>query len=296
MIFTFTEGMLHYRIEEEYMFKSTRDIDELKGMLHIQSDKPVVITEGDSWFGYPDGLLSTHNGSNIIDYIEDTEQFNILRLESNGDEAGCMMSGKQKAFMIYALREINKVLGSIQQSVKPQVAYLLFSGGGNDIVGRGDMPRFLNPWQDGMDAHAAINWSGSTGFDSEINRIKDAYATLIEIRDMHSPDTTIITHGYDQLPPSGKKAIFLDGLMQFGPWIRPFMVDKGILDPVVQQEIVNIMIERLNSVLDHLALTTNNFIKIDTVGTVNGDQWLNEIHPTKQGFAQLANKFLAKMV
>jgi len=265
-------------------------------MLHTQSDKLVVISEGDSWFGYPDGFLATHNGSNIIDHIEDTEEYNILRLESNGDEAGCMMTGKQKAFMIYALKEIKKELKKIQSSVKPHVAYILFSGGGNDIVGKGDMPRFLNKWKDGMDAHSAINWGGLSGFDSEIDRIRDAYEMLIEIRDKYSPETTIITHGYDQLPPSGKKAVFLGGLIKSGPWIKPFMTAKGIKNPVIQQKIVNIMIERFNSVLDHLALTTPNFIKVDTVRTIKPSQWKNEIHPNKQGFKKLAAKFLVEMV
>ena len=277
------------------MYKSTRNMDELKGMLHIQHDKPVVISEGDSWFGYPDGCLASHNGSNIIDHIEDTERFNIFRLESNGDEAGCMMTGKQKAFMIYALKEINKNLKKISNSVKPYVAYILFSGGGNDIVGKGDMPRFLNKWQDGMDAYSAINWGGLSGFDSEIERIRDAYETLIEIRNKHSPNTMIVTHGYDLLPPSGKKARFLGGLIKSGPWIKPFMTAKGINDPAIQQEIINIMIEKFNNMLDHFEQTTDNFIKTETVGTINANQWINEIHPNKQGFKKVANKFLVKM-
>ncbi len=275
---------------------STRDINQLKGMLHIHKEKPVVVSEGDSWFGYPDGLLSTHHGSNIIDHIEDSDKFNILRMESVGDEAHCMMTGRQKAFMTFALKEIKKELKKIPDSVQPHVSYLLFSGGGNDIVGEGDMPRFLNTWKDGMDAHAAINWGNATsGLNGEITRIRDAYLTLIDIRDKHSPDTTIITHGYDYLPPSGKPAIFLGGLLKFGPWIKPFMIAKKIKDPVIQQEIVNLMIERLNNMLIQLEATTTNFIRVSTIGTINANQWLNEIHPNKQGFKKLATKFLAQM-
>jgi len=269
--------------------KSTHTLDELKGMISIHSEKPVIISEGDSWFGYPASIIPIgHTGTNIIDHIESSGNCNILRLESNGDEADCMMKDRQKAKMIYVLGEIKKKLAGLNNAPYPHVHCILFSGGGNDIVGKGDMPRFLRQWESGMRAEDAMI---RDEFDDEIERIRLAYHQLIRLRDAHSIDTKIITHGYDNLKPSMKGAVFFGGIIRAGPWIKPFMNAVDIPDDI-QPEIVKIMIGDLNAMLDEIAADTDNFIKAETVGTVNDDEWLNEIHPIPEAFGRLAAKMM----
>jgi len=272
--------------------QSTYTLDELKGMISIHAELPVIISEGDSWFGYPTSVIPlSHKGTNIIDYIEETKKYNILRLESNGDTAHCMMKGTQRAKMIHVLTEVKKKLSQSHKAPYKHAYCILFSGGGNDIVGKDDMPRFLNQWLEGMTAEDAIC---REEFDTELQQIKLAYQTLIKLRDSHSLETKIITHGYDYLIPSIKGAVFFGGLFRSGPWIQPFMKAVGIPE-AIQPEIIKIMIQDFNTILDDLVKTTANFIKVETIGTVSSDEWLNEIHPTPDAFGKIAKKVIQDM-
>ena len=77
-----------------------------------------------------------------------------------------------------------------------------------------------------------------------------------------------------------------------GPWIKPFLDEKGI--PVeLHVPIVKLIIDALNKALDELQLQHPNFQKIELRGLLGASDWLNELHPTPQGFQSVAAKFLA---
>jgi hypothetical protein len=123
-----------------------------------------------------------------------------------------------------------------------------------------------------------------------MKQIEVAYEELISIRDELSPNTQIVTHGYDYLLPSGVPAKFMLGI-HTKAWIKPYMDQKHIsLD--LQAEVVKLIIDKLNEVLDALAVDHGNFHKIDLRGVLQPDEWLNEIHPTPAGFQKLATRFL----
>src|SRR5687767_2252200 len=94
----------------------------------------VMITEGDSWFSYP-------LNSNIADFIEMMNDFSMLRLEHNGDEARDILAAGSGQ-----LKKIKHYLKSYP------VDMLLLSAGGNDLVS-GELAKVLNrraaghPWQ-----------------------------------------------------------------------------------------------------------------------------------------------------
>jgi hypothetical protein len=79
---------------------------------------PVVISEGDSWFSFP-----VH--ANIIDHLDELvgRRMSLLRLERSGDEMVAMTTDAK----------LSTLRGYLQR-YKPHA--LLWSGGGNDIVGR----------------------------------------------------------------------------------------------------------------------------------------------------------------
>ena len=91
-------------------------------------NRPSIISEGDSWFDYPKKLLSD-KPSNIIDHVHNQTKgkVNLLRMESNGDEATEMLSGDQR-------HRLTEILFKSTEMGK-QVDVLFFSAGGNDIVG-----------------------------------------------------------------------------------------------------------------------------------------------------------------
>src|SRR5205823_3573043 len=102
-------------------------------------DWPVIISEGDSWFSFP-----IH--ANTIDVLDEKmakRKISLLRLEKDGEKALRIVGGSQKA----------KLAGFLKRY---PVNALLFSGGGNDVVGQDLLP-LLNQKQPGMTWKDCIN-------------------------------------------------------------------------------------------------------------------------------------------
>ncbi|SDE69256.1 hypothetical protein [Kordiimonas lacus] len=256
-------------------------------------DRLNIVSEGDSWFDYPRKIFP-NKPANIIDHIEDRlhRKANLLRLESNGDEITQIMSDDQR-------HNLTELLDDCARRKRP-IHALLFSGGGNDIVGTYDMERFLLPFKPGMTARACINWDA---FEIKLNQIKYAWLELINIRDQYSADTKIFTHTYDLPYMTGIGARFY-GVEWAKAWIGPAMTKRGIapddysVTPNIRfrRDIVQEMFNSLAVILEEIEGTTRNFHVTRTLGTLtSADQWLNEIHPTADGFELLSEKFYATM-
>ena len=91
----------------------------LKSRPAALASPPRVIADGDSWFDYPDILLT---GGAVINHLEDISGVEILNTAHYGDSVEQML-GVEKRQRIEALLK------------NPGFDILLFSGGGNDIVG-----------------------------------------------------------------------------------------------------------------------------------------------------------------
>jgi len=254
-----------------------------------KTDRVNIVTEGDSWFAYPPKWLIAGPNSNIIDWIvvsiRGKDKANLLRLASNGDEAVNIIAGEQKHQVASILKTNNKV------------HLLLFSAGGNDVVGKWDMERLLNRHESGFTAEQCIR---QDRLKRKLQQITLAYKELLEIRNDYSPDTMVITHTYDHLTPSDDGASFLWGLVRTKPWIQPYMKAKGIPDEL-QAPVCQILLERMASCLHVVARSTvakGRLVVVDTQGTLtpgHGRDWLNEIHPTSKGFKRIAKKIYAAM-
>jgi hypothetical protein len=248
-----------------------------------------IVTEGDSWFAYPRKNILFGPNANIIDHIcsatSNSGKANVLRLASNGDEASNMISGSQK----HELAEILDENGS-------NIDLLLFSAGGNDVVGKWDMERMLNTYQEGFSAQDCIR---PDRLKRKLKRITLAYQELIELRNEYSPNTVIITHTYDRVKPAKDGASFVWGLVKTKPWIYPFLVAKGIPQDL-HLDVADILLGSLGSEL--IALSERpagaGFKVVNTRGTLrpgNKADWINEIHPTSNGFKRIARKIYAEM-
>ncbi len=228
--------------------------------------RPIILSEGDSWFSYP-------TRKNIIDHIQKMGKFDLYRLEKSGDEILEIMSGKQK-------RKLRRLF------IKYPVDLILFSGGGNDITSE-DLFSLLkdrskvNSWED------AIN---KKRFYRRLQHIKNAYLDLIDLRDDYRETCTIMTHGYDYPIPSDVGAK-LFGYKVSGPWMKPYMEQNNITSKVEQKHIAKWLIQHFDDMLIDLESKTNNFIHIKTTGTLNAEDWGDELHPTSAGFEKIANKF-----
>jgi len=254
------------------------------------TDRIGILTEGDSWFAYPQQHLLSGPNTNIIDHIVSAvrgrDKVNILRLESNGEEAVSMLAGRQKA----------RLAGILKQQAGC-IRFLLFSGGGNDVAGKWDMERLLVPWQEGFTARDCIN---HRRLDRKLLRIALAYEELLELRDAYAPEVIVVTHTYDLVRPADRGGSFLWGLIRTRPWIHPYLVAMGI-PARLHFEVTSILLTGLRDMLLELAARPEygeKFIVVDTQGTLrpgHAGDWENEIHPTPSGFRRIARRIWQRM-
>ena len=250
-------------------------------------DRVNIVSEGDSWFAYPPKWL-IGKPPHLISHISGWSRgkANFLTMASNGDEAVDMVSGKEKHALVDLLRWHAKV-----PNRKP-IDLLLFSGGGNDVVGENDFERFIRPFQSGYSARQCLR---IRRLNRKIKQIGLAYQELADIRDHYSPSTKIITHTYDYPFASLVGANFLGGLIKTRGWMKRYMNQVGIpkdLQTSVIREFMSLMaVETLR-----VGSVRPGFSVVDTRGTLmDKSDWLNEIHPNKDGFKAIANRIYVEI-
>ena len=235
-----------------------------------------LLAEGDSWFSFPPWLRTN--------VLEELIAMNggaaaWLTTAASGDEARAMMSGPQFEHMVRILAEERLEFDGI-----------LFSGGGNDIVGRCLLP-LLNRFQDGMTWQDCINMPR---FERRFREIEDAYEELAALRDDYQPKATIFTHAYDYAIPSGEPVRVL--WFKVGPWLKNYMEQKkGIRDQNLQKKIVDFMLSRFDDLQLGLEQKHDQWKYVRTQGTLTNTEWKDEIHPTTAGFKKVARKFQAAL-
>ena len=248
-------------------------------------NKKVILTEGDSWFAYP-STFNRPNG-NVISWLERQLENGIqkhifLRLESNGDEAMEMLQGTSRSRLLEVID---------YKPVKERLNLILFSGGGNDIVGKGDMNRFL----DIHNNDPITKYINVGNYLKMLESINAAYSSLIRIRNENIRNIPIITHTYSYLIPSDIGFNF-PPIYKGKAWMKPYMDFAGIRNSEDQIRIAKYFIDEFHSVLTGLAQRNKDFHLLDNRSKLpNRNQWINEIHPTSKNFKIIADSFLDKM-
>lgn len=229
--------------------------------------KPLsVIAEGDSWFRYIIGKA-------VIYYLEKELKTNILNLAYPGDEVREMLTGKQKARLE---RELKR-----GPSKRKKYDIFIFSGGGNDLVGKDRFYKWLHDYEKGMTAKQVLNRAAlKTAFDN----LAIGYNEVIRIRDKYSPSTQIIFHGYDFSIPDGR------GVCGKGPWLQPGLKQRKV--PLkLRHDVVKEFMREFDQFLGKITKNSELVKVIPTQGTLTKMQWANELHPTKTGFKKIAELF-----
>ena len=254
--------------------RSVRMVRQFKACLRYFPDRRSIIAEGDSWFGYPPHWLAFGRDANILDHLEQAERFNFLRLELFGALAHDMLRNK-------SMKRLRKAL----KASRRRLDFLLFSGGGNDLLAPEAFSTMLHRFEPGM---AAADCLDRAELAQRLGIIRVAYQELVRLRDAHTPEALIVTHDYDFLLPDGEPAVLLGGLIKQGPWLKPALENRGI--PAQHHfEIVRILLEEFSTMLE--SFVNHRFMKVHTQGTLvpgNRQDWLNEIHPTAHGFGKIA--------
>lgn len=251
--------------------------DDLLWAYHTSIPKPKrILAEGDSWLAYPQ-LLGVKN---IVWHLANNDDYKdvlLLSLAYSGDTAVSMLTNREKFLETISHYEFD---------------YLLFSGGGNDIVGKWDFDFILNEYKTGMTAEDCVN---TKRFERRIEQIKLAYMDLLEYTFTYakSKDSIkIITHTYDKAIPNKK------GVVSNTSWMWPYLVAKGITNNSIQRKIALNVLGAFADMINELASSTiaeERFIVVETRGTIIEDEWENEIHPNTKGFKKIADKIYKKL-
>jgi hypothetical protein len=244
--------------------------DEYIDKLAADPSKVGILSEGDSWFAFP-----LPSRPNVVEVL--IKRFSgraaWMRLESSGDEARIMQAGEQ-------WEKIFKVL------TKPRARFdiILFSAGGNDIVGRCLLP-LLRQRENWMSWRDCIN---EQRLQNRLNQVEGAYHEMLALRNDYQPAAWVFSHDYDKAIPSDKPVRI--GPFKVGPWMKPYLVKKGIADENDQRQIMWFMLDRFAQMLQKLEQTYERFYHVRTQGTLAEDEWGDEIHPTKAGFEKVATR------
>lgn len=227
-----------------------------------------VLAEGDSWFLYTVGLA-------IIFFVDRDRKIEVMNLAAPGDEVRDMMTPYQFNRLKRALR--------LGPAPGDDFDFFLFSGGGNDLLGQGRFRCWLHQYEEGMTAQEVLN---RDSLGTIMSYLRDRYQEIVDARDEISPSTRMLVHGYDFAYPS------YDGVCGSGPWMKPGLVERDVPEEL-QRDVVREFLLVFRQMLESIVESNDNLQLVETQGvlTLEAD-WDNEIHPTKDGFKQLADKFI----
>ncbi|MEM7316747.1 MAG: hypothetical protein AAF497_26740 [Planctomycetota bacterium] len=215
----------------------------------------------------------------VIAQLSTMIPYPILNIAVRGDEIRQMLGVKQRTR-----------LESLLRNKKYDFNALLFSGGGNDLVGDqlclwlrssdavGGNPNFA------VDEPAIANGLGI---------IQNGYEQLLDMRDAIIKNSkrriAVFLHAYDFAIPSGK------GVCGYGPWLKPSLDYRGWTSKSDGKLIIKSVLRRLAAIQQDLASRRNDVHFVDSQGTVSASEWNDELHPNGSGFRKIAGRFATKM-
>jgi hypothetical protein len=223
-----------------------------------------LIAEGDSWFKLPD--VHPPVPRTLIDFLQ--PQFSTVNLAHWGDAlADIILKGQFWPYL---------------QSGSSDV--FLFSGGGNDVLGGGELWRFLELFDVDHARPKDAPYYLNQDFYDNLNVIISSYERLINAIKLRAPHVVMLGHGYDYAIPR------IDG-----PWLGGPMTRQGI-DPIDHAElgeaIVRLIIDTFNNRLQALEQThSKNFKYVNLPGTVKRREWWDELHPFEGAAKKTAVKY-----
>ncbi|MDW5415723.1 SGNH/GDSL hydrolase family protein [Iodobacter sp. CM08] len=259
----------------------TKDSREFDALVQANPKAIKILAEGDSWLAYPRQFFLFGKNSNIVDCLGDKPDIVAYSSSENGDEAVAMLCGEQKLALMKRIKHTD-------------FDVILFSGGGNDLVGRYDFGFFLqkmtgNDWQSCI-RHERLN--------KKLNQISLSYEELIEraLEFSSNKKIKIISHSYDYAIPSKTGFELFDIFPMSESWMFPYLSQLDINQHEDQKSIAKYMLVKFQEMLLALeAKYPQNFYVVQTQGTLKENQWRNEIHPTPEGFKVISEMIYKKI-
>ncbi len=235
---------------------------KFKRMVKRFPDKPLIVAEGDSWFLYPIYVKDT------LDHL--MTEYPVKSLAWAGDT---LENYKKSGSLLKTVEDLNP-------------NYVMISGGGNDIVGA-DIVDILN--EDvaiGQKVDAYLN----DHYDHKMKKLKDVYDYFFLEVSKNQNVKKILVHGYDYLRTDHATIVVKKG------WVSKHMISKGITNADDRKRIVDFLIDEFNKMLEKLANEYQKVTYVKLLGTINKDEWYDEIHPNDYGYKKIADKFKRHLI
>ena len=260
------------------------------------SKHQTLVAEGDSWFDYPPGR-------DVLDWLEKAHGYTIHKVAKFGSLLEYMVLGvgnDDDQFGDIFGRDASQLIETMKLVEQHQPTVLLFSGGGNDIVGE-PLTAYLN-YKSEVSGLPALR---APVIDHVVNTVlRRCYEVLLETLQMHAQQggfevPVVVAHGYDYPVPDGRGVLNvpLVGPLVSGPWIRPYLDEKGHTEAPARYEIMKAFMSAFNLMLAKLEADFPSRFKYanvtNTLGGNNPALWANELHPTNEGFRLVAEKIHA---
>ena len=231
-----------------------------------------ILAEGDSWFDYPAFI-----GGGIIPRLAGRLGVPILNLAKAGDEVRYMLGVEERLVLADQLSGGSPAGGPWD--------VVLFSGGGNDIVGN-PMALWVKDFNPAIPPASNIN---QPRFDAALALVRAGYEDLITLRDQLSPQTHLVFQGYDFPIPDGRGICFL------GPWLKPTFDLRKFPTLAAGEAVIKAMLQQFAAMLTSLAGPKVTFINTQGTLVQQTASWHNELHPARAGFEKFADLFQQKL-
>lgn len=248
---------------------------------------PVLVSEGDSWFQFPLLLDDT------IDRLE--PHYLIWSLDAAGDTLADMTgSGRE-----YVEPLVDATIG-------PRVRGLLFSAGGNDVIGsepgpageRSVLETLVRPREPGKPPAAHLD---EAALDERLAAVEAGYRQVLETVAAVRPGAFVVGHVYAYAIPAFTGDPRDPTWTRHGRWLREPLARRGFEAPAEQRAIVRALIDRLHGRLARLmggncpgGAYRHGWL-VDCRDLLDGvEEWADEIHPSGsegRGFARVAERF-----
>lgn len=239
-----------------------------------------VVVEGDSWANilYPWSHYLFEYNEAFPDFIEMDPRFYYQNVGWPGDTLENIV---ERSLSSKISDERDK---GLYVPVKSGIFdFLIFSGGGNDFLGGGELKKFLKRYQPGtVDPWSCLD----TEKVSEVyKRVATLYKRIIKFVNVSSPKTQIFLHGYDHaVPRTG------------GKWLGTPFSSKGYRpDSKLCADIIAALVDRMYETLESIA-SSNRTVHVVDVRGICRNNWHDELHPNEPAAKAIAEKFIRSMI
>ena len=241
-----------------------------------------LLAEGDSWFD-----SNGQRGDNLLKALALPDSSLILNFAYAGDEIRRMTKLGRKSYLGLLFKEPTRFWSGF-----------LVSGGGNDLIT--DAGKIIRKPLGGSDPVNPESYLDLVALKATLDSVVEGYQRLAALRVGTAHDRLpMLAHTYDYAMPRNAPAKVFG--FSKGPWLYPRLVAAKVPEGM-HAMVADTLFSRLAETIKHLAdpqhpTFITDFHVVDTRGILlpanpsapgKSNDWLNEIHPTADGYAKIA--------